>query len=122
MDWFLYDIGLRHERVNRGVFPTGSMICNRNFEILSILQYVGVMFTIWKHTCSKTSAHKNKNFMPSIFFYYFVCMKRITLWNFPSFFFQQAVSGTFEIGISNFENLLIWWTDAASSTFSKVFM
>ena len=51
MDWFLYDIGLRHERVNRGVFPTGSMICNRNFKILSILQYVGVMFTIWKHTC-----------------------------------------------------------------------
>ena len=41
---------------------------------------------------------------------------------FSVFFFQQAVSGTFEIGISNFENLLIWWTDAASSTFYKVFM
>ena len=36
MDWFLYDIGLRHERVNQNVFH--HLLLNKNLNIFLIKQ------------------------------------------------------------------------------------
>ena len=65
MDWFLYDIGLRHERVNRVLLP----LPNTNLHLLYLFWFWKVSSLSLKHInlCEKTMAFQIKLLSQCVF-------------------------------------------------------